>query len=141
MTAHESPTFKPIPYLVEPGEPYMGDRQRAHFRALLLAWQQQLMEGVDRTVAHMQDDVTHYPDPNDRATQESDFGIELRARDRERKLLRKIGEALREIETGEYGYCEACGAEIGLRRLEARPTATLCIECKTFQENHERRKS
>ncbi|CAK0757854.1 RNA polymerase-binding transcription factor DksA [Gammaproteobacteria bacterium] len=140
MAAPEILIPKTIPYQEEPGEPYMSERQRVHFRHLLLAWKQQLMEEVDRTVAHMQVDATHYPDPNDRATQESDFSIELRARDRERKLLRKIGEALRDIETGDYGYCEACGAEIGLRRLEARLTATLCIECKTLQESHERAK-
>ncbi len=139
MGTHELLASKTTPYQEEPGESYMNDRQRAHFRHLLLAWQRQLMEEVDRTVAHMQGDVTHYPDPNDRATQETDFGIELRARDRERKLLRKISEALRELESGDYGYCEACGTEIGLRRLEARPTATLCIECKTFQEIRERR--
>ncbi|CAK0741310.1 RNA polymerase-binding transcription factor DksA [Gammaproteobacteria bacterium] len=138
MAVPEIPISKPIHYQEEPGESYMNDRQRAYFRGLLLAWKQQLMEEVDRTVAHMQDDATHYPDPNDRATQESDFTIELRARDRERKLLRKIDEALREIETGDYGYCETCGAEIGLLRLEARLTATLCIECKTLQERRER---
>jgi len=138
MIASEIFTPKLIHYQEEFGESYMNDRQRIHFRSLLLAWKQQLMEGVDRTVAHMKDDATHYPDPNDRATQESDFSIELRARDRERKLLRKINEALREIETGDYGYCEACGTEIGLPRLEARLTAALCIECKTLQESRER---
>ncbi len=141
MSTLEPSTVGAFAYHEEPGEPYMSERQRTHFRDRLLAWKRQLMEEVDRTVAHMQDDVTHYPDPNDRASQESDFGIELRARDRERKLLRKINETLRDIESGDYGYCEVCGAEIGLRRLEARPTATQCIECKTFQENHERRKA
>jgi DnaK suppressor protein len=96
------------------------------------------MEEVDRTVNHMQDDAGIYPDPNDRATQEEEFSLELRTRDRERKLLKKINEALNRIEIQDYGYCEACGVEIGIRRLEARPTATLCIECKTLQEVREK---
>lgn len=132
------PNERPPSYQPKPGEEYMGESQKAHFRALLMAWRKQLMEEVDRTVAHMQVDTTNYPDPNDRASQESDVAIELRARDRERKLLRKIDEALHTLETGEYGYCESCGAEIGLGRLDARPTATLCIECKTAEEKRER---
>ena len=117
----------------------MNEKQRAYFRQVLLAWNQELMQEVDRTVQHMQHDATNFPDPNDRATQESEFTIELRARDRERKLIRKIDEALKSIESGDYGFCESCGVEIGLRRLEARPTATLCIDCKTLQEIQEKR--
>ena len=126
------------PYQEEPGEEYMNDRQADHFRAILLAWKRQLMEEVDRTVHHMQDEAANFPDPTDRATQESEFTLELRARDRERKLIRKIDEALVKMERGEYGYCESCGIEIGIRRLEARPTATLCFECKTLDEIRER---
>ena len=127
------------PYASTDGEEYMNEAQLAHFRKLLLMWRQGLMEEVDRTVNHMQSDSTNHPDPNDRATQEEEFSLELRTRDRERKLLRKISEALTSIEAKEYGYCESCGAEIGVRRLEARPTATLCIDCKTLQEMREKR--
>lgn len=125
-------------YKEESGEEYMNERQKAHFRNILLAWKKQLMEEVDRTLHHMQDDAANFPDPNDRATQESEFTLELRTRDRERKLIRKIDEALAALETGEYGYCESCGVEIGIRRLEARPTATLCIDCKMLDEIRER---
>jgi len=116
----------------------MNDRQLEHFRQILLAWKRELMEEVDRTVHHMQDEAGNFPDPNDRATQEEEFSLELRTRDRERKLIRKIDEALKRIEDREYGYCESCGIEIGIRRLEARPTATLCIDCKTLDEVRER---
>lgn len=126
------------PYVITPDEEYMCDQQVQHFRNILLAWKKQLMEEVDRTVHHMQDDATTFPDPNDRATQESEFTIELRTRDRERKLIRKIDEAIKTLDIGEYGYCDACGVEIGIRRLEARPTATLCIDCKTVAEVKER---
>ena len=126
------------PYVPAEDEEYMGDAQLAHFRELLLEWKRNLMEEVDRTVNHMQDDATNFPDPNDRATQEEEFSLELRTRDRERKLLRKIGEALARIEIQDYGYCESCGVDIGIRRLEARPTATLCIDCKTLQEIREK---
>ena len=125
------------PYSPASGEEYMTENQLEHFRKLLLTWRQDLMEEVDRTVNHMQSDSSNHPDPNDRATQEEEFSLELRTRDRERKLLRKIHEALHRIEIGDYGFCETCGNEIGLRRLEARPTATLCIECKTLQELRE----
>ena len=119
----------------------MNDEQVAHFRNILLAWKRDLMEEVDRTVHHMQDEAANFPDPNDRATQESEFSMELRARDRERKLIKKIDEALMNLDNEEYGYCEACGVEIGIRRLEARPTATLCIDCKTREEELERVRS
>ena len=120
------------------GEEYMNEAQVAHFRNILLTWKKELMEEVDRTVHHMQDDAANFPDPNDRATQESEFSMELRARDRERKLIKKIDEALVHLDNDEYGYCEACGVEIGVKRLEARPTATLCIDCKILDEIREK---
>ncbi len=129
------------PYQEVEGEEYMNPRHVEHFRKILLKWRQQLMEEVDRTVHHMQDDATSFADPNDRATQEEEFTLELRARDRERKLIKKITEALASLDTGEYGYCEGCGLEIGIRRLEARPTATLCIDCKTLDEIKEKQMS
>ena len=116
----------------------MNDDHVEHFRNILSAWKHQLMEEVDRTLHHMQDEAANFPDPNDRATQESEFTLELRTRDRERKLIRKIDEAVLTLETGDYGFCEACGVEIGIRRLEARPTATLCIDCKVLDEIRER---
>ncbi len=126
------------PYELKEGEEYMSEEQEAHFRAILAAWKTELMEEVDRTVHHMQDEAANFPDPNDRASQESEFSLELRARDRERKLIKKIDEALARIDTGDYGFCESCGVEIGIRRLEARPTATLCIDCKTLDEIREK---
>lgn len=126
------------PYKEIKGEDYMGEEQIKHFRNILETWKQELMEEVDRTVHHMQDDAANFPDPNDRATQESEFSMELRTRDRERKLIKKIDEALHNLDNDEYGYCESCGIEIGIRRLEARPTATLCIDCKTLDEIREK---
>ena len=126
------------PYQEAAGEEYMNEDQKAHFRDLLWAWKRELMEEVDRTVHHMQDEAANFPDPNDRATQESEFSLELRTRDRERKLIKKIDEALDKLDQDEYGYCESCGIEIGIRRLEARPTATLCIDCKTLDEIREK---
>jgi len=126
------------PYKEKKGEEYMNERQVAHFRDILLAWKRGLMEEVDRTVHHMQDDAANFPDPNDRATQESEFSMELRARDRERKLIKKIDDSMRNLDNNEFGYCEACGVEIGVRRLEARPTATLCIDCKYLDEIREK---
>ena len=126
------------PYRPRRGEAYMSDGQLEHFRELLLAWKRELMEEVDRTVLHMKDDAANFPDPNDRATQESEFGLELRTRDRERKLLKKIDSALLRIDEGTYGYCEETGEEIGLRRLEARPVATLCVEAQERRELAER---
>ena len=116
----------------------MNEEQTEHFRQILLAWKRELMEEVDRTVHHMQDEAANFPDPNDRATQESDFSMELRTRDRERKLIKKIDESLMNLDNDEYGYCDACGVEIGIRRLEARPTATQCIDCKTLDEIREK---
>ncbi len=126
------------PYKLKKNEAYMNKDQLGHFNALLSNWDRELREGVDRTVHHMKDEAAIFPDPLDRAAQEEEFTLELRTRDRERKLIRKIEEALELIETGEYGFCEACGAEIGIRRLEARPTATLCIDCKTIDEIREK---
>jgi DnaK suppressor protein len=126
------------PYEPSKGEEYMNEEQEAHFRAILEAWKANLMEEVDRTVHHMQDEAANFPDPNDRATQESEFSLELRTRDRERKLIKKIDSTLENIDNHDYGYCESCGVEIGIRRLEARPTATLCIDCKTLDEIREK---
>jgi len=126
------------PYQAKRGEPYMSDGQKEHFRALLQAWKYDLMEEVDRTVHHMQDEAANFPDPNDRATQESEFSLELRTRDRERKLIKKINQSIKLIDEDEYGFCETCGVEIGIRRLEARPTATQCIDCKTLDEIREK---
>ena len=126
------------PYKEKKGEEYMNDDQVAHFKDILLTWKRSLMEEVDRTVHHMQDDAANFPDPNDRATQESEFSMELRARDRERKLIKKIDESMRNLDNDEFGFCEACGVEIGVKRLEARPTATLCIDCKILDEIREK---
>lgn len=127
-----------IPYQPEPGEEYMNKKQQDHFRKILNDWKAELSHDIDRTVHTMQDEVTSFADPNDRASQESDMALELRNRDRERKLIKKIDETLRNIDSGDYGYCEGCGIEIGLKRLEARPTATLCIDCKTLDEMREK---
>lgn len=126
------------PYREKTGETYMSDQQLAHFRNILSTWKRELMEEVDHTITEMKE-ATSLADPNDRATQEETFSLELRTRDRERKLIKKIEEALQQIKDKEYGYCEACGIEIGIRRLEARPTATLCIDCKTLAEIQEKR--
>lgn len=129
-------TFKP--YEPTPGEEYMNEQQLAHFRQILLNWKNDLMAEVDRTVRHLQEDANNYADPADRATQEEGFNLELRTRDRERKLLKKINETIEKIDEDDYGFCEACGIEIGIRRLEARPTATLCVDCKTLSELKEK---
>lgn len=135
-SSSEVQAFKP--YRAETGEEFMNAGQVEHFRNILLDWKRLLMEEVDRTVHHMQDEAANFPDPNDRATQEEEFALELRTRDRERKLIRKIDEALSRLDTGDFGYCEICGVEIGIKRLEARPTATLCIDCKTLDEIKEK---
>jgi DnaK suppressor protein len=122
------------PYQPAAGEEYMSESMREHFRQILMAWKQELMEEVDRTVHHMKDEAANFPDPNDRATQESEFGLELRTRDRERKLLKKIDQGLARIEDGSYGFCSETGEEIGLRRLEARPVATLTVEAQERRE-------
>ena len=130
---------KPVsPYKPKKGEAYMNSKQLDHFRQIMNDIKDGLGKDIDRTVHTMQDEATVFADPNDRATQESDMGLELRNRDRERKLIKKINEMLAKIDAGEYGYCENCGVEIGLNRLEARPTATLCIDCKTLDEIREK---
>jgi len=129
---------KVAPYTEKKGEDYMGTEQTEHFRKILNAWKHDLMQEVDRTVHHMQDEASNFPDPSDRASQEEEFALELRTRDRERKLIRKIDEAILTLDSGDYGYCDVCGIEIGVRRLEARPTATQCIDCKTLDEIKER---
>ena len=136
--AQEVSPFHFEPYQAAEGEEYMNDRQEDHFRGILEAWKRELMDEVDRTVHHMKDEAANFPDPNDRATQESEFSLELRTRDRERKLIKKIEQTLNKLDSHDYGYCDSCGVEIGIRRLEARPTASLCIDCKTLEEIKER---
>ena len=126
------------PYKAKKGEEYMNAKQLAHFRKMLEAWKAELSQDIDTTLHSMQDEQTVFADPNDRATQESDMALELRNRDRERKLIKKITETIAKIDSEDYGYCESCGVEIGLERLQARPTATLCIDCKTLEEIRER---
>lgn len=126
------------PYEMKDGEEYMSEAQLEHFKEILMKWRQELMEEVDRTVGHLKDELTNLPDAADRATQEEEFSLELRTRDRERKLIRKIDKTLDLIKKHDYGWCDSCGIEIGIRRLEARPTATLCIDCKTLQEIKEK---
>lgn len=125
-------------YKTKGKEEYMNARQLAHFRKMLEEMKRELSQDIDRTVHTMQDEATIFADPNDRASQESDMSLELRNRDRERKLIKKIDETIARIAAKDYGYCDSCGVEIGLKRLEARPTATLCIDCKTLDELRER---
>lgn len=129
------------PYKQKKTEEYMSFPMREHFTKILTLLRKQIMEEADRTVHHMQDDAINYADPNDRASQEEEFRLELRARDRDRKLLKKIEDSLQQLINKEYGYCEVCGVEIGLRRLEARPTATLCIDCKMLDEIKEKQQA
>ena len=129
-------TFKP--YKEKKGEEFMSEKQLEHFTAILNAWKVELMSEVDRTVDHMKDEAANFPDPADRATQEEEFSLELRTRDRERKLIKKIDDTMALMSSGEYGYCDTCGVEIGLRRMEARPTATQCIDCKSLDEIKEK---
>jgi len=126
------------PYVTRKGEEYMSKEQLEHFRFILTSWKQDLMQEVDRTMLHMKDEAANFPDPNDRATQESEFSLELRTRDRERKLIRKIDEALKRIEDGSYGYCLETGEPIGVKRLEARPVATLSVEAQERRERREK---
>ena len=126
------------PYVISKGEEYMNEKQREHFKLILKAWRVELMEEVDRTVSHMKDEAANFPDPSDRATQEEEFSLELRTRDRERKLIKKIDKTLVRIEEDDYGFCDQCGIDIGIRRLEARPTAELCVDCKTLDEIREK---
>lgn len=133
-----SPVAGLKPYVAKKGEKYMNKKQQEHFRAALLAWKRELEGEITRTVQQMRDVPENPPDPNDRASQETDMSLELRSRDRERKLIKKIDEAIERLDTGDYGYCEVCGVEIGVERLEARPTAELCIDCKTLDEIREK---
>jgi DnaK suppressor protein len=126
------------PYIARRGEQYMNKEQLEHFARILQSWKRDLMVEVDRTVLHMKDEAANFPDPNDRATQEEEFSLELRTRDRERKLIRKIDEALKRIEDGSYGYCLETGEEIGIKRLEARPVATLSVEAQERRERREK---
>jgi DnaK suppressor protein len=126
------------PYIARRGEQYMSKEQLEHFARILQNWKRDLMVEVDRTVLHMKDEAANFPDPNDRATQEEEFSLELRTRDRERKLIRKIDEALKRIEDGSYGYCLETGEEIGIKRLEARPVATLSVEAQERRERREK---
>lgn len=126
------------PYVAKKGEKFMNKKQQEHFRAVLLAWKRELEDEIARTVSQMRDVPENPPDPNDRASQETDMSLELRSRDRERKLIKKIDESIERIDAGDYGFCEVCGVEIGVERLEARPTAELCIDCKTLDEIREK---
>lgn len=126
------------PYVEKKNEEYMNENQRKHFKQILQAWRRELMEEVDRTVNHMKDEAANFPDPADRATQEEEFSLELRTRDRERKLIKKIDKTLLRVEDNDYGFCDQCGVDIGIRRLEARPTADLCVDCKTLDEIKEK---
>lgn len=137
-TASDSPFKNFSPYKPKKTEAYMSDGQLAHFREILTKWRLELMEEVDRTVGHMRDEAANFPDPADRATQEEEFSIELRTRDRERKLIKKIDQTIDRLDQGDFGYCDTCGVEIGLRRLEARPTATQCVDCKSLDEIKEK---
>ena len=126
------------PYKIKRGEKYLNESQEKHLKKILIDWRINLMEEVDKTVNYLQDEASNFPDPADRAAQEEEFSIELRTRDRERKLIRKIDSTLERLEQGDYGYCDSCGIEIGLRRLEARPTAEKCVDCKSLDEIRER---
>ncbi len=129
---------KLAPYQEKQDEEYMNEDQLGHFRKILIAWRDQLRKEVDRTVHHMQDEAANFPDPVDRAAQEEEFSLELRTRDRERKLIKKIEKTLKRIEEDDFGFCDTCGIDIGIKRLEARPTADLCIDCKTMAEIKEK---
>lgn len=133
--------FGVAPYAAGKTEEYMCDPQVAHFRLILNGWKDELTSGLERTRNSMQDETVNHPDPTDRASQETDMSLELRSRDRERKLIKKINESLADIDSGDYGFCENCGVDIGIQRLEARPTATSCVDCKTLDEIRERQKS
>jgi len=126
------------PYKIKRGEEYMNEAQKEHFKNILRSWRNELMQEVDRTVHHMQDEAANPPDPADRATLEEEFSIELRTRDRERRLIKKIDSTIELIANDDYGWCDSCGVEIGIRRLEARPTANKCIDCKTLDEIKEK---
>lgn len=139
MPSSNTESFTHIaPYDIKDSEEYMNEAQKDHFRLILKEWKRELMEEVDMTINHLKEEPSNFADPADRASQEEEFSLELRTRDRERKLIRKIDKALDSIDEDDFGFCEACGVEIGIRRLEARPTATLCIDCKTLAEIKEK---
>ena len=123
------------PYQEKPGEEYMNEAQLAHFRRILEAWRNQLRDEVDRTVTHMQDEAANFPDPVDRAAQEEEFSLELRNRDRERKLIKKIEKTLKKVEDEDFGYCESCGVEIGIRRAEQPICASTAKRWLKFAKN------
>jgi len=133
--------FGVAPYQAAKGEEYMNADQVTHFRAILNGWKDELTGGLVKTRSSMQDETVNHPDPTDRASQETDMSLELRSRDRERKLIKKINESIALIDSGDYGYCDNCGVDIGIQRLEARPTATLCVDCKTLDEIREKQKT
>lgn len=137
-TSSEYKQSQIAPYEIKDSEEFMNNAQKDHFRAILLEWKRQLMEEVDMTISHLKEEATNFADPSDRASQEEEFSLELRTRDRERKLIRKIDKAIDRLEDDDYGFCDDCGVEIGIRRLEARPTATQCIDCKTLAEIKEK---
>lgn len=138
-TTEKGLTYMGIPaYVEKEGEEYMNPDQKDHLQKILTKWRQNLMEEVDRTVTHMKHEAANFPDPSDRASQEEEFSLELRTRDRERKLIKKIEGSLEFLLTEDFGYCDTCGIEIGIKRLEARPTANQCIDCKTLDEIKER---
>ncbi|MXP51164.1 RNA polymerase-binding protein DksA [Pantoea sp. SoEX] len=128
-------------YQEKPNEQYMNEDQLEHFRKILKVWQADTQKEIDRSLINMQDEASNFPDPIDRASQEEEFSLELRTRDRERKLIKKIEKTLKKLEDGDFGYCDSCGIEIGIRRLEARPTADLCIDCKTIAEIREKQRA
>ncbi len=130
-----------IPYKARKNEEYMGPPQLEHFKSILNGWRAELKDETSRTVTHMKDETANHPDPTDRASQETDMALELRGRDRDRKLIKKIEESITNLKSGDFGYCENCGEDIGLKRLEARPTASLCIDCKTIDEIREKQLS
>ena len=130
-----------VPYKAKKSDKYMSAPQLEHFKKILEGWRAELKDETDRTVSHMQDETANHPDPTDRASQETDMALELRGRDRDRKLIKKIEESITHLKSGDFGYCENCGEDIGLKRLEARPTANLCIDCKTIDEIREKQLS
>ena len=132
---------KIAPYKSKKNEKYMSAAMRKHFIAVLLLWKEHLKEEMQKTFDHLRTKGETYADPIDRASQEEEFAFELRTRDRERKLINKIGISIEQIKNDEYGWCESCGDEIGVKRLEARPTATHCIDCKTLDEIKEKQLS
>ena len=126
------------PYALKKNEKYMSVAMKRHFVAVLLLWKEHLKDEMQKTFDHLRTKGETYADPMDRASQEEEFAFELRTRDRERKLISKIGISIEQLKQDDYGWCESCGDEIGIKRLEARPTATHCIDCKTLDEIKEK---